>query len=598
MILQELCMLYDRLSGSPEHASEIPQAGWSRERVSWALVIDFSGQVTGIVPVGTRDGDKLKPASLLVPEHDGRSGKSPKAYFLCDKASFLLGLDEKSGQASRDRSRKLHHDVLDECDDGAARAVLSFFDREKPCQEITPDLLEKLSSGGMVAICLDSVGNYVHERHAVREAWQRYADEALDDDLMGYCAVTGEQAPLARLFPQVTGVPGAQSSGASLVSFNFNASESYGRKQSFNASISREVAFRAGSSLKYLLSNQERYEKLGNTIVTYWSDRAAPAEEGLIASMLLRRQTTEDKGTLDSIARAFSEMRRGVPLSEFDPTVRFCILGISPNAARLSVRFFETDTLGKLAENYGTYLRDVEMDGVSRTSIWGLILQTAPMGKPENIPSTLVNRSFSAVLGGSDFPVSLEQLILSRMRADHAGNKPWDLGERAALLKGCLVRRQRIRGVCPDGKERLDMSLNRENTDIGYLLGRLFAVMERAQQGALGDTNATIRDKYIGAASSSPTRVFQSLLRGCQPHLGKLRKDSARAWLARRLESELDAIMDLLPGDNTFPGVLSMDEQAMFFVGYYQERTYLWASRKTVEDGLEVAEANREIEED
>ena len=597
MILQELASLYDRLSQQADLSDEIPSPGWSMEKVDQAVVLNEQGDVEGVFQLGIKGKrDQLQPLEMLVPEHDGRSGKTPKPYFLCDKASYLLDVGSTDGGAGHERSRKLHHEVLDGCEDAAARAVLRFFDREGPFPAISDEQADALASSRMVVFCFERPGNCIHDREAIRAAWTSYLTNSPSDEPEGWCSVTGQHGPIARLFPQVTGIPGAQSSGASLVSFNFDATESYGKKQAYNASISKDVAFKAGTALKYLLGNRDRRITLGNTVVTFWSDRPAPPENALVALMLNGRSPAEDDATNELIQRAFEEVRKGLPLSELDGNVRFSILGVSPNAARLSVRFYERQSLGKLAENYGDYLRDTAMIGVGRYSIWSFLLQTACLGKPENVPSTLVSRSFEAMLRGTDFPLSLEQLILSRMRADHGANNKWDMGQRAAILKGCLVRRARRRGVKLSREENFDMALNKENCNIGYLLGRLFAVMERAQQGALGDINATIRDRYIGAASSTPARVFQPLLRNCQNHLSKLRKE--RQWLANRLERELDEIVGNRLGDDGLPKTLDMDDQGAFFIGYYQERYDLWSSKNPDDEKNTNAESENESKED
>lgn len=603
MILQELASLYDRLSQQANLSDEIPSPGWSMEKVDWAVVLNAQGDVVGVLRLGIKgEKDQFQPLEMLVPEHDGRSGKTPKPYFLCDKASYLLDVGSTDGGASHERSRKLHHEVLDGCEDAAARAVLRFFDREGPFSAISDEQADALASSRMVVFCFERPGNYIHHREAIRDAWTSYLTNLPSDEPEGWCSVTGQHGLIARLFPQVTGIPGAQSSGASLVSFNFDATESYGKKQAYNASISKEVAFKAGTALKYLLGNRDRRIPLGNTIVTFWSDRPAPPENALVALMLNGKGTAEDNATNELIQRAFEEMRKGLPLSGFDGSVGFSILGVSPNAARLSVRFYERQSLGKLAENYGDYLRDTAMIGVDRYSIWSFLLQTACLGKPENVPSTLVSRSFEAMLRGTDFPLSLEQMILSRMRADHGFIKKKKLKEdvadqRAAILKACLVRRARRRGVELSREENFEMALNKENGNIGYLLGRLFAVMERAQQGALGnDINATIRDRYIGTASSTPARVFQPLLRNCQNHLNKLRKE--RQWLANRLERELDEIVGNRLGDGGLPKTLDMDDQGAFFIGYYQERYDLWHGKSPDDEKSSDAENENEPKED
>ncbi len=192
----------------------------------------------------------------------------------------------------------------------------------------------------------------------------------------------------------------------------------------------------------------------------------------------------------------------------------------------------------------------------------------------------------------------LEQLVRARMRADHAARNAGDLGLRAAILKASLVRRQRKAGIVLSDKERIDVALNRENTNMGYLLGRLFAVLERAQEGAIEGANATIRDRYIGAASTTPARVFQILVSGCQAHLAALRKEPDKCWLAAMLEKEFDEIIGCqFSGDGDFPVVLTADDQGRFFIGYYQERVALWMSKED-RAAVEAAAQTNEAKED
>lgn len=589
MILQELCSLYDRLSRDSELRDSIPEPGWSREKVSWALVIGSDGHILGLQPLGD---EKQRYREMLVPEHAGRSGKFPTPYFLCDKASYLLGLDEKNGQGNRARSRKLHEEILAGCDDDGARSVLAFLSLENPTARLGQDDLERLGDGKMVVLCFQRSSAPVFNRPLVRDAWRKHVEAGGETDggVVGRCSVTGREAPLARLFPQVTGIPGAQSSGASLVSFNFDASESYGKSQAYNASMSEDAAFRAGTALKYLLGNRLRRVTLGGTIMTYWTDVPAPVADAAMGWLFGKNSGSlaEDKPTLDALSSALEEMRRGLVPTSFDPEVGYCILGVSPNAARLSVRYFERGTLGELAQRLGQYLRDMEIVGVSRpVAPWQAILQTAPLGKADNLPQTLVAETMRAMFGGAEFPRALQTAVLARMRADHADRNTWDLGQRAAVLKACRNRRLRLRGLCPDEKERVDVSLNKENSNLGYLAGRLFAVLERAQQEAVKGANATIRDRYIGAASTTPARVIQPLLRMCQAHLAVIRKAGDKTWLSTRLERELDEIVGrLMPGDEGFPKTLDSDDQGMFFIGYYQERCSLWekSDKKTPDD--------------
>lgn len=594
MILQELCRLYERMKNDP--CCDIPSFGWSVEKVDWELTIDVDGSVVGISPLVTNgENRKQHSRSITVPEHSGRSS-GIKAFFCCDNAKYLFGLDEKRGDRCLAASRELHHAVLDGCEDAAAHALLAFFDEENRVDGLREDARLGIEAGGLIVFRLAGESGWLHERSEIAGAWDRWRAEHSDSDVEGFDAVTGEYAKLARLFPQVTGVPGAQSAGTSLVSFNFPASESYGRAQAYNASLSEYSAFAAGTALRYLLGNRERRTILGNTIVVFWSDSPTPTpeEDSFIFSMMQGAPHAEDSALLHRIDAAFEAMRAGRWGDfDFDTNVDYCILGISPNAARLSVRFFERNTLGAYARNYGEYLNDIELDGVKIPSLWALLRQTAPQGKAENIPSTLVDAYFSAMLNGTDFPVALHRLILARMQADKGRNNVWDLGQRAALLKACLVRHRRLRGAFSDSKEELTVGLNRENTNTGYLLGRLFAIMERAQIASV-DPKSTIRDRYMATAAVSPRSVFYTLLRGYEHHISDLKKDDEKRWIPRMLEEEYNDVASKLPQEGgMFPKLLKQDEKEQFYIGFHLENQFLWKSKE--ERDAIMAEVNNKV---
>lgn len=595
MILKELCDLYDRLEEEAQNDPSIgiPCFGWSIEKVEWELVIDDDGAVVEVVPLAQKTASSEQDHQLLqVPAHAGRSSNIAP-YFLCDNAKYFFGLEERGGERKHKSSQLLHEDLLSGCDHPAARAVLRFFESSFGAPYCSDAQREALAAKGLIVFRYARQMVRVHEIPEIKTLWEEYYSRPKKNQPIGQCSVYGEKAPLARLFPQVTGLPGAQSAGASLVSFNFDASESYGKKQAINASISEKAAFAAGAALKYVLGNRERRISLGDTFVTFWADRPAPKEDMLLMSMFGGASSAEDQAALDVIQDAFTRMRKGLPVSnEFDLNTHYCILGISPNAARLAVRFFERDSLGAFLEHFSQYLQDIAMVDVKNAPFRSLLLQTAPQGKGDNVPSSLISSFFFAMIRGREFPLALQELLLSRMRADHASNNPWDLGRRAALLKGCLVRRLRRRSDV-DQKEMIGMALSKENTNIGYLLGRMFAVMESAQRMAVGaETNATIRDRYMTAASMTPRRVFPTLMAGCETHLGTLRKKHHGMYW--KLGDELDEICKLMPGDGMLPKTLDADDQMRFFIAFHQERVSLFDPKVKNDD----AEANQPDESD
>ncbi|MCI7746538.1 MAG: type I-C CRISPR-associated protein Cas8c/Csd1 [Collinsella sp.] len=580
MILQELCRLYERMLADPE--CTVPPFGWTTEKVEWELVIDAQGDVKAVIPLAVGEGKVARRyQELLVPEHAGRTS-GVKPYFACDNAKYLFGLDERRGEKYLAAERALHEEVLEGCNDPGALALLAFFSDPARASMLSDGERVALQSSGLIAFRLFGDEVRLHERPAVAEAWDRYRVEHSNSEASGYDSVTGKYGPLARLFPLVSGVPGAQSAGASLVSYNFDATESYGKQQANNASLSEHSAFAAGTALKQLLGDRDRRVVLGDTIVVFWSDspQPTPAEDRFMFSMMLCAPKAEDKETLQKISTSFENMRRGKPIDpSFDSEVGYCVLGISPNAARLAVRFFERDTLGAYARNFAQYMQDVAIDGVEPVSLGRLLLQVASQGKRENVPKTLIRPCFASMLDGTPFPVSLEQLILARMAADKALNNRWDMGQRASLLKACLLRKNRARRQDSSGQEELTVSLNRNSTNIGYLLGRMFAVMERAQIAAVGPSS-TIRDRFMGTAAVAPAGVFPTLQRGYEVHIATLRKKEDKCWVARMLEEEYADISAKLPDERPFPKLLKQDERACFYIAFHLESNYLWKSKE------------------
>jgi len=597
MIVQRLYEFYQRMAEDEEYSGRIPQPGWSTEKVSWALNLTKEGELVSAVPLMSGEGKTAnKYLTMMVPVHSGRSGTAPKPYFLCDTAPYFLGERGEKGDGKRVAAKNLHETILRDCDDDGARAFFKWFASDSPCEGIAEDIVNEIAEAkGNLTFYLAGDGFPIFQRPLIKKAWESYLAESGQDEVIGQCSVTGEVGPLARLFPQVNGLPGAQSSGASLISFNLESFNSYGKTQTYNASITEDVAFGAGTALKYLLTNNNRRIRLGNTFVIFWSEDGSSDDDDLLWAMLAGQRRVEDEETSRLVAEIFNNMRAGRSYTaNFSSEAKYFILGVSPNAARISVRFYNESTLGQLANRYAMYLQDVDMVGVKNVSLLALLRQTAALEKEDNLPSTLVCPSFSAMLNGTDFPMSLQNMVLSRMRADHASQNTWDMGQRAAILRACLVRRRRRAGRQITSESELSMSLNRSNTGTGYLLGRLFAVMERAQQGAVPGANATIRDRYIGAASSTPQRVMQPLLRNCQTHLGVLRKDNL--GLANVLERELDEILGSKWADDGLPATLDIDQQAEFFIGYYQERTDLWTSKKKTAESDESSNQTNDKE--
>lgn len=595
MILQALYHLYQRLLDDPN--SGISPPGYSAARVSFALNLSANGELLDLIDLRTTDSEakKKKPLArdMQVPRQVKRaSGVS--ANFLCDNSGYVLGADAKGKpertQATFEAFRALHEQVLSGVSDPGAAAVLHFLARWDPAQAanhaVLQPLWDDLMKGGNIVFRLDGTTGCIHDRPAIRSAWERF-ESARGPGIQGQCLITGEFGPIARLHDSIKGVAGAQSTGASIVSFDPPALWSYGKKQGFNAPVSEAAAFGYVTALNYLLRSDRHRLRIGDATTVFWAERSAALEEDMLAELIdptgggregsdgaeagpsepdgrYRRDPQATRLAHDILQR----VREGRPvprsITEVDPNVRFFILGLSPNVSRLSVRFLQVDTFGTLVERISQHYADMAVDSPawddgSFYPVWRIVQETAPLADSRRASPLLAGALTRSILEGAAYPEGLYTAMLARIRADQGSQKLNAV--RAGVIKACLVRRARIYGQSE--KERMiTVGLNEQSVDTAYLLGRLFALLEKAQQDATPGLNATIRDRYFGAASATPQAVFPVLLRLAQHHIAK---SEYGGWVDKRIEEVASKI-------DGFPAHLNLEQQGMFVLGYYHQR--------------------------
>lgn len=567
MILQALNDYYQRLLQEETEGISLP--GYSPEKIGWEILLAPDGSVRQVNDVRDTSGKKPVAKTLSVPQPEKRTvGISPN--FLWDKTSYVLGASATSKRADKEHEAftALHLAELDGADDAGLQALRSFLQQWRPEHFVEPHFNSEMLDANVV-FRLDGERHYLHQRPAAQHLW---ADrQSASDTTTGMCSITGKNLPLARLHPSIKGVNGAQSAGASIVSFNLDAFSSYGKKQGENAPVSEQAAFAYTTVLNYLLRrgehNRQRLQ-IGDTTVVFWAQ--TPDAETLIADFLdPPSNNAEENARLRS---ALEQVSQGLPLRElgqdFDENTRVFVLGLAPNASRLAIRFWETQRLGDFAKHLAQHFIDLQIEPSpwrSPPPVWRLLLATAPSrggkSKSEDVPPQLAGELTRAILTGRRYPRSLLANIVMRLRADGDIS-----GVRVALCKAVLAREQRLDN--PSTNEDMPVSLDTTNTHPGYLLGRLFASLENVQRAALGkQINATIRDRYYGAASATPASVFPVLLRNAQNHLARVRKD--KPGLAVNLEKELGQIIDLLGPQ--FPRSLRIEAQGQFAIGYYHQ---------------------------
>lgn len=576
MILQALTAYYEQLV----RQGKLSAPGWDDSfKVSYELRLNDAGQLLRVVPLLTEKtvGKKtvLAPRAMRVPAHEKRSS-GIAANFLCDNSTYLLGADEK-GKPERSADcfkacAKLHHTILDGVDSPAARALLAYFDSWDPTQASTHPLLAeqwKEITGNANLIfgyeAADHSHSFVNDDLAIQNAWQaHYNDRSADSDI-GQCLITGKYAPIERTHPNISGVPGAQSSGAALVSFNAPAFCSYGHEQGDNAPVSKYAAFAYTTALNRLLADRSHCKHVGDTTILCWAENAEPVYQDAMSMFLFGAD--EAAGIQESdVQAALKRLSAGqtVPFleKELSPDQHFYLLGLAPNAARLSVRFFLRDTFGSFAQNLQKHAEEMEIDCSEKEKfrslpIWAVVNETTRTvpGQPAKPSPQLAGDLLRAVLTGGRYPATLLNGVTLRIRAEQNVTRG-----RAAVIKAYYLRNY----PTELNKEVYTVSLN-ETTNVPYLLGRLFSVLEAVQKAANPGINTTIKDRYFNAACATPGMSFPTLLRLSQKHLRKLNDG-----LATHYDKQITELMAQLP-ESGFPARLSLPDQGKFTIGYYHQ---------------------------
>lgn len=587
MILAALNDYYQRLAAAGGDDAP-PPYGFAVQKVAGAIQLDRDGRFLGLVPLDIKDAKgKSRPRPMLVPQPPAsKTGTGMNPAFLCDNGGYLLGRDLKGkpDRAARqfEASATLHRQVLTELNDPWARAVLGHFDK----WDQTTDLgdAEALLAGWLIFLVEET---FIHDRLAVRGAWLRHF-AGTGSAVLGQCLVTGEiNVPIAQLHPYVSRLPG-QTNSPKLVSFNFAAAEHYGKEQSFNAPVGEAAAFGYAAALNRLLGS-DRKRTIGDMSVVMWAERPCAAEDYLMQLFDPVGLSPDDDAPPEAIARALTvrdaldRITQGLtPLElENDLQTRFFVLGLSPNAARLSVRLWRVSTLGELVDNVRSHQHDLALvtDGPNRVpwpALWTLVNETRAKDKDGRVRGRADNDKrfklhgdlLRAAISGGPYPAALLPELLTRFRADGHVTHP-----RVALLKAVVQRARRIDRLEP---EELPMALDDTRTDPGYLLGRLFAALERLQVAAQGsDLNRTIRDSHLGAASATPRNAFNHLLGLSEAHRRKGRRENPGGVIAA--DKVIARVMDSL---HDIPPVLGQDDQALFFLGYYQQRQDFFTAKR------------------
>jgi CRISPR-associated protein Csd1 len=559
--------------------------------VSFCVVLEPDGTLRQFDSL--LDTGKTKPIArqLLVPGQSKPPGSGINPCFLWDNSAYMLGYKSDDAKPQRTREsyeafRDRHLELEPEIDCPEYSAVCTFLRAWSPetAAQHAAELKDILGSFGVFRITGHQ--QYVHDIPTVVAHWANQ-DRAAQGESRGFCLVTGQEEPIARLHePKIKGVRNTQSAGALLVSFNDTAYESLGREQGDNAPVSTAATFKYTNALNFLLSREDRRLSLGDATVVFWAEHYTQLEE--FASEIFgdapppaQDAPLEDRQRAQQVGLFLSQLRLGYASGEaFGPEdlTRFYVLGLSPNASRISVRFWADSTVGEMKRLLGQHMSDVEMTGarefdpplmIRRIALATGRALTDPKGRLmgydlDTVSPMLAGALARAVLTRGPYPQALLTAMIGRIRADGVISHP-----RIAAIKACIVRNSSLQGK----PKEVPVALDTERDDPPYVTGRLFALLEKIQSdSAGGDLNTTIKDRYFSAASANPAIVFPRLIRLTQHHMAKMETGQKIYY-----EKQLGAVINKLQG---FEKQLNLQDQGLFAIGYFHQRQDLFTSKK------------------
>ena len=573
MILQALYQLHDRLSHDPDY--HLAAEGYSLQKISFVIVLNPDGSLHDIQDHRIQEGKLKRPQTHQVMGGAKSSGSGFNPCMLWDNSSYLLGVkpDDDNPQRTQqcfEHSRAFHLGFQDEIRHTSYDAVCRFFQNWQSARAGGLPALADLSSGfGIFQIRGDT--RFLHESPEIADWWQRRTShvEAVSNESM--CLLTGERAPIAVLHqPKIKNVKDAQGAGALIVSFNASAFESYGKKDGSNAPVSEAAAAKYCKALNALLASKRHRIQIGDATTVFWTELPTKMEECLSAwlSGEAGNESTQDRERLTELEGALRSIQKGarpVDVLRDEARTPFYVLGLTGQAGgRIGIRFWHQCTLGeffaKLASHHAHLAIERQWGDGSRhpdpefPRLMQLLRQTARDAK--DIPPTLGGALMRSILSGGPYPEMLAVAVINRIRADRTISYL-----RAAILKAWLTR-------IPNTKHGVVMSLNEDDKNVAYRLGRLFAALEKTQEDALGNVNASIRDRFYSSASATPASVFPRVMRTYQHHLAKLH-GGLKVTREKLIQDILDPVAD-------FPSFLNLQDQGRFVIGYYHQRKRLF----------------------
>jgi len=592
VILQALTKYYERMI--QEQVPDLEPEGFKRVAIPFTLVLKKDGSIAGIDDNRTDAGKRKQIRPFIVPKvFDGSRTSDIESNLLWDKASYVFGVSPKEGKAKRLKNQRekflstISDYFPDENADDGVRAVVKFLKHHADSIQEYKAWEEIQSKDPNLAFRLEGEQTLICNRDAVKEAIANKNKTVTSEK--GLCLVTGKIDNLTRLENPIKGLRGSGKAESHLVSFNESAYWSYGKERGANAPISKFASSAYVTAINFMQREGARqWIKVGDATTVFWAEKKHEIEDWFtdIFGEPAKGESEQDN---EAIKALFKSPETGATPA-LDDNTRFYVLGLSPNASRIAVRFWYAETVADVERNIRQYFDDTNITHADyempHCSLNGLLAATAVetkdpkktnrvyfRGKYYDVTPNLAGDFMKAILTSTPYPQTLLSAVITRAKAEQSKKDP-KTGKsiqnvsypRAALIKAILYREARYRN---SNIKEVGMSLDTSNTNPGYLLGRLFAVLEKVQiesAGGEGKINATIRDRFYGSASSTPVTVFARLMRLKNHHLAKL--ENYKSFY----EKLIGEIVDKISPNNAYPAHLSLDDQGRFAVGYYHQR--------------------------
>ncbi len=606
MILQALYNYYEAM----RKAHRIATPGLEVKPIRWVIVIREDGTFVRLKDLKDPSDKKSKGQDYLVPAGLKRSGKCPPAQPFWDNRKYILGYEESAEGVSPSTDRledfkRVMSEIAEHYPDNASfKAVCRFYDHYLGAETPLPEEAQTeriLASDWMTFQLQGDTELLATQDDAYDLAAQAYSTE----ENLGRCLITGEEKPLAAFHARIV-APGSQA-GATIASFNDPAYLSYGKKQGENAPISKYASFAHTTALNDLLRNEQTRYTLGDISYVFWnSDLDDPSINETFRTVTFEGvrndEAQEQSDTDDEQPKRRGKSKKKAPnptqdtykvLEQFkairgnrgqgehwEDERQFYVLGLTAGG-RITIKYWQQGTVSEIFDRVYQHLVDmniiswdgfVDEENPPLRSLYGIVKSVSSPSKSSTFATNLVQSIVESILNGTLYPMTLQQACINRITQERTVTEL-----RAAILKGCINRKARVYKQLKE----LDMALDKQNDNIAYLAGRLFAVLEQIQQASLGKgVNATIRDRFYASASTRPNMVMGRLIALSNHHLSKLRKE--KPGLAVNLEKLLGEIFALIPAEApTFPATFSLDEQSLFAVGYYHQKVDTYRKEET-----------------